>query len=115
MWCHSQEPLNIQIIRSEDNLKDHLLIQLHELLVPFRNPPRPLAVVYRLLGGWVGIRTMVFAVLKDLQRISGSVKLSVLRNWPVGRTHFSQNTRSDVRKRDVLIRHFANIYVESIH
>jgi len=51
---------------NQDNLKEHLLIDLHELLVPLINVGCLLAVVGILLLGDCGVVLVMFAPFEDL-------------------------------------------------
>ena len=65
----SQEGLDIQVVRSEDDLKEHLLVDGDEFLVPLADVRRPLArlvlVLLRVCGGQ-GLAPVVLAVFKNL-------------------------------------------------
>ena len=60
----SQEGLDIQVVRSEDDLEEHLLVDLHELLVPLVNVGRLLARVRVVVLGSGGVVAVVLAPLK---------------------------------------------------
>ena len=68
--CYVQERLDIKVVCSEDDLKEHLLVDGNELLVPFAYVRCPLASI--VVVGGIGRRerfaTMVFAVLENLYR-----------------------------------------------
>ena len=64
-----QEGLNVQIVCSEDNFKEHLLINRDEFLIPFVNVGGALAGIILVLfcissGEWLA--AMVFAVFENL-------------------------------------------------
>ena len=65
----SQEGLDIQIVRSEDDLEEHLLVDGDEFLVPLADVRRPLArlvlVLLRVCGGQ-GLAPVVLTVFKNL-------------------------------------------------
>lgn len=65
-----QERLDIKVVCGEDNLKEHLLVDGNELLVPFTDVRCPLAsiVVVGGIGRRERLATMVFAVLENLYR-----------------------------------------------
>ena len=69
MMNDSQEGLDIQVVRSEDDLKEHLLVDGDEFLVPLADVRRPLArlvlVLLRVCGGQ-GLAPVVLAVFKNL-------------------------------------------------
>lgn len=50
----------------KDDLKEHLLVDLHELLVPLLNISRLLAGVGLVIGGLRGVATVVVAPLDHL-------------------------------------------------
>jgi len=58
--------LDVKIIGSEDNLKEHLLVYLHELLVPFLNIRGLLPGVGIVIGRGSGVIDVVDAPLDDL-------------------------------------------------
>ena len=65
----SQEGLNVEVVGREDDLKEHLLIDGDELLVPLADIRRPLAcLVLALLRVRCreGLTPVVLAVLEDL-------------------------------------------------
>ena len=66
----SQEGLDIQVVRSEDDLEEHLLVDGDEFLVPFADISRPLAgvIIVRGIGSGQRLSTMVLAVFEDLRR-----------------------------------------------
>lgn len=64
-----QEGLDVKVIGGEDNLKEHLLINRNEFLIPLADVSGTLAslVLVRLgVGGWERLAAVVLAVLKDL-------------------------------------------------
>ena len=61
--------LDVEVVGSKDNLKQHLLVDVDELLVPLADVSRPLAgLVLALIGirRREGLAAMVLAVLEDL-------------------------------------------------
>lgn len=67
----SQEWLDIQVIRREDDLEEHFLVNSNEFLIPLADVSCSLARVVRvLLSVWRRQRlsAVVLAVLKDLNR-----------------------------------------------
>lgn len=54
------------MVTYEDNLKEHLLIDLHELLVPLLDISRLLAGVGVVIGSGWGIVLVMLAPLNDL-------------------------------------------------
>jgi hypothetical protein len=54
------------VVTYEDNLKEHLLIDLHELLVPLLDISRLLAGVGVVIGSGWGIVLVMLAPLNDL-------------------------------------------------
>jgi hypothetical protein len=69
---YSQQGLDIQIIRSQDDLEQHLLIDLDELGVPLSDlagpPPSFLGhVSRRVRGDGKGVGFVVIAVFEDLR------------------------------------------------
>ena len=68
----AQQRLDVQVVRREDDLEEHLLVDGDEFLVPLADVRCPLAVlVLRLVRGRELLAPMVLAVLKDLIRHSG--------------------------------------------
>lgn len=66
---NTQELLDVEVVGSEDNLKEHLLINGDELLVPFADIGGALASVVLSLvsiGCWQRLATMMCAILKNL-------------------------------------------------
>lgn len=84
---NAQERFDIEVIGGKDNLKQHLLINRYELLVPFVDVGGALAGLV-LVGFGVGcgerLATMVLAVFENLSKI-----MSRLRNSPGGNTNNS--------------------------
>jgi hypothetical protein len=67
---HLQERLDIEVVGGEDDLKEHLLVDGDELLVPLADVGSPLASLILVLisiGGGERLATVVFAVLENLQ------------------------------------------------
>ena len=67
---YSQQRLDIEVVGRKDNLKQHLLINSDELLIPLANVCRALArLVLALVGISCGERlaTVMFAVLENLR------------------------------------------------
>lgn len=66
---HSQERLDVEVVGSENDLEQHLLVDGDELLIPFTDVGRALACLVLTL---VRVRTgkrlsaMMFAVFQDL-------------------------------------------------
>lgn len=74
----SQQRLDIQIIRSQDDLEQHLLIDLDELGVPlsdFAGPPPSFLghVSRRVRGHGKGVGFVVVAVFEDLREVEGGL------------------------------------------
>ena len=67
---YSQEGFDVEVVRGEDDLEEHLLINGDELLVPLANVGGPLASIVGVCRVRRGQRLapVVFAVLKDLYR-----------------------------------------------
>ena len=75
-----QERLDVEVVRSEDDLEEHFLVDRYKLLVPFADVRCPLAVlVLTLLGlrSREGFDTVVFTVLEDLDRCDMSTPQSM--------------------------------------
>lgn len=64
---YSQEGLDVEIVGGEDNLKEHLLVNSDELLIPFTDIRRPLARVILLLRRRARVVLVVRAPFEDLQ------------------------------------------------
>ena len=65
----AQQRLDVQVVRREDDLEEHLLVDVDELLVPLADVSCPLAgLVLALIGirRREGLAAMVLAVLEDL-------------------------------------------------
>ena len=61
-----QQCLDVHVVRCEDDLEQHLLVDLHELLVPLFDVRRLLAAVGVVVTGWRGIVGVVFAPFQHL-------------------------------------------------
>ena len=61
----------MEVVRSEDDLEEHLLVDSDELLVPLADVRCPLAVLILALlrfSSREGLAPVVFTVLEDLDR-----------------------------------------------
>lgn len=66
---HSQEGLDVEVVCSENDLEQHLLVDSNKLLVPFADVSRALACfILGLIRVCAGKRlsAVVFAVFQDL-------------------------------------------------
>lgn len=61
-----EKSLDVHVVGSEDDLEEHLLVDLHELLVPLFNVGGLLAVVGILILGGGGVLLVVVAPLENL-------------------------------------------------
>lgn len=61
-----KEGLDIQIIGRQDNLKEHLLIYINELLIPITNISGSLSILFSVIGRWCRISTVMSTVFEDL-------------------------------------------------
>jgi len=66
-----QKRLNIKVVSSQDDLKEHFLVNCDEFLVPFGDISGPLAglIVTLRIARWKWLATVVLAVLQDLRNI----------------------------------------------
>ena len=64
-----QQGLDIEVVSSQDDFEQHLLINGDKFLVPFANIGRSLSVLIRvgLIGSRQGLVTVVFAVFQNLR------------------------------------------------
>jgi len=60
-----EERLNVQVVGSQDNLEQHLLVNLHKLLVPLIDVGG-LAAIVVVIGSSLGVILVVLAPLNDL-------------------------------------------------
>jgi hypothetical protein len=61
-----EQRLDVHVVCSEDDLKQHLLVDLHELLIPIFDIRRLLARVRIVILGWWWVVLVVLAPLDDL-------------------------------------------------
>lgn len=61
-----KQRLNVQVVGCEDDLKEHLLVDLHELLIPLLNLGGSLASIGLFLIGGGGVATVMLAPLDHL-------------------------------------------------
>lgn len=61
-----EEGLNVHVVRGEDDLEEHLLVDLHKLLVPVLDVGRLLSGVGVVVLGWRGVVLVVGAPLEHL-------------------------------------------------
>lgn len=61
-----QQWLDVEVVGGEDDLKEHLLVDVDELLVPFGDLGRLLAGVVEIFGQRLGVLSMVLAPFNDL-------------------------------------------------
>lgn len=64
--AYVKESLDVEVVGGKDNLEQHLLVDLHELLVPLINVGRLLARVGIVVLGGGGVLAVVLAPLEDL-------------------------------------------------
>lgn len=77
-----EQGLDVEVVGREDDLKEHLLVNLHELLIPLFNVRRPLARVGVVVGAgrWVGL--VVLAPFEDfLEDYFVDLGVAVSRGW----------------------------------
>ena len=67
-----EEALNVQVIGSQDNLKEHFLVHLDELGIPFRNVSGTAPHLVRLIGLCRRVIAVVAAVFKHLGQHTGA-------------------------------------------
>lgn len=66
-----QESLDVKVVGGKDDLEKHLLVNLHELLVPLLDVGRLLAGVGIVIGGRWWVAAVVLAPLEDLGQDGG--------------------------------------------
>lgn len=113
MW-HSQERLDVEVVGSENDLKQHLLINSNKLLIPFANVGRALACLVLTLvrvGTRERLSAMMFAILEDLIRgvISQSRVASHKRLIDHGNNHLLEHAGGHIGQWDGLIA-LADVY-----
>lgn len=64
--AHVEKRLDIHVVRGEDDLEQHLLVDLHELLVPLLNVGGLLAGIGVVVLGWGGVVLVLGAPLEHL-------------------------------------------------
>lgn len=71
---NSQEGLDVEVVGSKDDLKEHLLVDRDELGIPVSNLGDSSSVlVCVLIGGHgEGVGSVVLAVLEDLRRVDSN-------------------------------------------
>lgn len=65
--AHVEEGLDVQIIGGQDDLEQHLLVHIDEFLIPVTDICSSFAVLFALVGGRRGIRSVVTTVLENLE------------------------------------------------
>jgi len=61
-----EEGLNVEVVCCQDDLEQHLLVDLDELCIPVRNVGCASSRFFRIVGGCGGVAAVVRAVLEDL-------------------------------------------------
>jgi hypothetical protein len=66
--CDVQQEFNIEVVRSQDNLEEHFVLEIDEFLVPFTNATRLLRVRASICiaSGRQGLTAVVLTVLQNL-------------------------------------------------
>lgn len=89
-----EERLDVHVVGGEDDLKEHLLVDLHELLVPVLDVGSLLARVGIIVLGWGGVVLVVGAPLEDLAKdrlgdlqVKVSITCETSRGLEWGATH----------------------------
>lgn len=75
-----QERLDVEVVGSQDDFEQHLLIDGNELLVPLRDVRGSLSRLFDLVGGRSWVASVMATVLQDLgmRREQGSVSVKIV-------------------------------------